>query len=78
MSICGENACAKCKYTDRCVNSDERPLTNEEWFCGLPTEEKACFLSVEAARAISEYEKNDTKRTGMNFWKYWLKAAHKE
>ena len=52
--------------------------TNEEWFCGLSTEDKAVFLSVEAARAISEYEDNDTKRTGMNFWKYWLKAVHKE
>lgn len=58
--------------------NEQNTPTNEEWFCSLSTEEKASFLSVEAARAISEYENNDTKRTGSSFWEYWLKAVHKE
>ena len=78
------NTCANpCKYGYHydCPNYKSKDVgkqTNEEWFCGLSTEDKAVFLSVEAARAISEYENNDTKRTGMNFWKYWLKAVHKD
>lgn len=65
--------CKKCHGTG-IVESQ----TNEEWFCQLSTDEKAYFLSVEAVRAISEYENNGTERTCSSFWECWLKAVHKE
>lgn len=50
--------------------------TNEEWFCQLPTGEKAHFLSVECARAMCEQQLKITNRNGVDYWKMWLKQPH--
>ena len=82
--------CAKCKRSVGCrmadihisgcsrFKRDELPLNNEEWLNSLNTADKAHFLSVEAARAISEFNNRETKRTGVDFWNLWLKAVHRE
>ena len=40
--------CSKCKNAYYVVNKEKmnkpKPMTNEEWFCSLPTEEKAKWL----------------------------------
>ena len=77
MSICGDNACAKCKYTDRCVNSDAREQTNEEWFANLTTEEKADVLNGFVMEAY--YNGLDGKIPKMHCYKdfqHWLKEKH--
>lgn len=56
MTVCGEKVTgvcvmAKCPHIKRCcpVVWDKygkiKPKTNEEWFCGLSTEEKARFIA---------------------------------
>lgn len=61
--------CEKCHYF-------EGRQTNEEWFCELPTEEKAHFLSVECARAMCEQQLKITNRNTVDYWKMWLKQPH--
>ena len=86
MTVCGNSVsgvCSKCQYVNVCNKgvfdkSPYKPKTNEEWLNGLDTEGKAQFLSVEAARAISEYETGKVARTGVSFWEWWLKSEHKE
>jgi hypothetical protein len=72
MSICGKNACKKCEYKDRCANSDERQQTNEEWFCRLPTDEKAEFYCT-VQNCLTIY--GDHIATHED-WVKWLKQPH--
>ena len=72
MSICGKNECKKCEYKDRCANSDDRPQTNEEWFCGLSTEEKAKWIR---RKTHGNDEYNEEVELA---WEGWLKAKHEE
>ena len=46
--------------------------TNEEWFCGLPTEEKAKVLR---RKTYGNGEDNEREEQG---WVNWLKAKHKD
>lgn len=50
------------------IQKDNRiiPMTNEEWFCGLSTEEKAEWII---------YKGNLATKWG---WVEWLKQEHKE
>ena len=68
--VCGD---VKCEW---CNGTGEVEQTNEEWFCTLPTEEKAHFLSVECARAMCEQQLKITNRNGVDYWKMWLKQPH--
>ena len=57
-----------------CVEFIERvPLTNEEWFCELPTEEKAKWLEEKMTWAAQEQGTFTAKG-----WEKWLKEIHKE
>ena len=54
----------------------KKPMTNEEWFCGLTTEEKA--------KVMAEVSTRDSKIT-KRYYEYllkeiteWLKAPHRE
>lgn len=47
--------------------------TNEEWFCGLPTEEKAKWLEDKMTWAAQEQGTFTSKG-----WLKWLKQPHKE
>lgn len=56
------------------------PLTNEEWFCSLSTEEKAkVFANATYSTAVAPME---ILVCGKEFeqkkWEMWLKAVHKE
>ena len=55
MTECVKIKCDDCKFVEDCVDygwegckkftpAPSKPQTNEEWFCQLPTEEKAKFL----------------------------------
>ena len=82
--------CPKCKGTGQisesgvseypkikcpcCNGTGEIEQTNEEWFCGLSTEEKARFLGNEGWRWNQNYDY--TRRS--ECWLEWLKAVHEE
>lgn len=61
---------------DECGGTGKIQQTNEEWFCSLPTKEKAHFLSVECARAMCEQQLKITNRNGVDYWNMWLKQPH--
>lgn len=47
------------------------PMTNEEWFCGLSTEEKAQWLENKMTWAAQEQGTFTAKG-----WEMWLKQPH--
>lgn len=59
-------------YSEKATKSETKkenrntPMTNEEWFCGLSTEEKAEWII---------YKGNLATKWG---WVEWLKQEHKE
>lgn len=59
-----------CKYCDG--KGVVEPLTNEEWFCGLSTEEKAKVLR---RKTYGNGEENEREEQG---WVRWLKAKHED
>ena len=71
------NLCKTCGTI--CPFDDERtecdayaPMTNENWFCSLPTEEKAKVLR---RRTYGNSEDNEIVEQG---WVNWLKAKHED
>ena len=52
---------------------DSEPQTNEEWFCGLSTEEKAKWLEDKMTWAAQEQGTFTAKG-----WEVWLKQPRKE
>ncbi|SDC49999.1 hypothetical protein SAMN04487864_108155 [Succiniclasticum ruminis] len=67
---------------------DSEPQTNEEWFCGLSTEEKAKFfkeISEKCTNCGGTIEFDEIGecpfgrcRTGLNEYMDWLKEKHDE
>ena len=54
-----------------------KPMTNEEWLCGLSTEEKARFLACEFTVACDDYAYSNNKETWHEkYWVAWLKQPH--
>ena len=54
-------------------------MTNEEWFCQLPTTEKSEFLSAMVKEAIEVHEKHGTTwHEAVSWWDGWLKEKHHE
>ena len=52
-------------------------MTNEEWFCQLPTTEKSEFLSAMVKQAIKVYEIHGcTWHETVSWWDCWLKEKH--
>ena len=65
---------------DMCNGTGEVQMTNEEWFCTLPTEEKAeVFANATYSTALAPME---ILALGKEFeqkkWEMWLKQPHKE
>ena len=55
------------------------PLTNEEWLCSLPTEEKATWLSKQSQFIYGCGQKGQVpKALHEEDWEYWLKEKHNE
>ena len=78
--------CDDCKFVEDCVDygwygckklrqKASEPLTNEEWFCQLPTEEKADFLANSYPKSVGEalikISNGDKEK-----WVKWLKEEH--
>ena len=67
----------KCEY---CNGTGEVTMINEEWFCQLPTEEKAKVLG----KICFEEQFNDgesmsglCKKRDAKYWQRWLQEIHK-
>ena len=82
--------CDDCKFVDDCVDygwkgcrkftpAPSTPMTTEEWFCQLSTEEKAeVFIEIcrDAFRA-EEYRRNHwSDLQTIEYWVRWLKQPH--
>ena len=62
---------------DRCNGKGIiEPMTNEEWFCSLPTEEKATFLAIQIRLGVEFYRTNDERYQNHAWWVKWLKEKH--
>ena len=59
-----------CTWNGECDNL--KPMTNEEWFCSLPTEEKAVVLDLKFNSA------NVCRLPTYNEIVEWLKQPHRE
>ena len=54
-------------------------MTNEQWFCQLPTAEKSEFLSAMVKQAIKVYEIHGcTWHETVSWWDGWLKEKHND
>ena len=58
----------------------QKPQTNEEWFCGLSTEEKAEFIATQCFWAYSAgFRRNlETKYACGEYWDKWLRENYNE
>lgn len=54
----------------------KEPMTNEEWFCSLSTEEKATFLAIQIRLGVEFYRTNDERYQNHDWWVEWLKQPH--
>ena len=81
--------CRDCALKENCAEYKENKsqcedyesynevMTNEEWFCQLPTTEKSEFLSTMVKEAIEVHEKHGTTwHEAVSWWDGWLKAKH--
>ena len=85
MTVCGikqaDGVCVmgKCSYFKKCCpavwDKSCEPLTNEEWFCSLPTEEKAKFLRQIYRDGRDDYVGEWYEQTEADFVQ-WLKEIH--
>ena len=64
---------------EKLKNEYQKPLTNEEWFCSLPTEEKAKWLS-QRSQILYDCGQRDVfpKTMYEEDWETWLKEKHHE
>lgn len=62
-----------CTWDGECENLE--PMTNEEWFCSLPTEEKAKFLRQIYRDGRDDYVGEWYEQTESDFIE-WLKQPH--
>lgn len=73
------DGCYYCLETGEVNGKGEQVQTNEEWFCGLSTEEKAKFfhgIVIRAMQATWDGKKPDYPAY-LYDWKKWLKQPHK-
>ena len=74
-NVFGVNGAIKCDFCDGTgvfITNAVEPMTNEEWFCGLSTEDKAKVLR---RRTYGNSDDNETVEQG---WVNWLKAKHED
>ena len=64
---------AKCH---KCNGTGEVEMTNEEWFCTLPTEEKATFLAIQVRLGVEFYRTDDERYQNHDWWVKWLKQPY--
>lgn len=54
------------------------PDNNENWFCSLPTEEKAKVLETIIIKYLLMKQPKCYEITKREFWELWLKEKHNE
>ena len=59
------------------IENDKPMMTNEEWFCGLSTEEKAKWIATQCGNAVMESTYDVSKLRKKRYWVEWLKQPHK-
>lgn len=66
------------EYIKKAEVVPKEPITNEEWFCGLSTEEKAEFIATQCFWSYSAgfRGKLETKYASGEYWDKWLKEKH--
>ena len=75
-AITGNGYTADCLF---CNGTGEIEVTNEEWFCQLPTEEKAKWLSRHSRFIYGCGQKGQIpKALYEEDWEYWLKGKNHE
>ena len=62
---------------DECNGTGEIEITNEEWFCQLPTEEKAEFLAKKCCEISCKFFLGEAEEIFSKYWVEWLKQPHK-
>lgn len=68
-----------CGEYDACkVRLAKEEQTNEEWFCQLPTEEKADFLAKKCCEISCKFFLGEAEEIFSGYWVEWLKQPHKE
>lgn len=86
MTECVKIRCDDCKFVEDCVDygwdgckkftpKPSEPMTNEEWFCTLPTEEKAKTIVCLEVNALHKWKKGLVK-SDVDEIKRWLKEKH--
>ena len=77
------NLCKTCGTI--CPFDDERtecdayaPMTNENWFISLPTEEKAKFLAKKCGEISCKFFLGEAEEIFSRYWIEWLKQPHTE
>lgn len=66
------------EWTTNCVSyvPKEHKQTNEEWFCGLSTEEKARFLAKKCGDISCKFFLGEAEEIFSGYWVEWLKKPH--
>ena len=77
------NLCKTCGTI--CPFDDERtecdayaPMTNENWFISLQTEEKARWIATQCGNAVMESTYDVSQLRKKRYWLDWLKEKHNE
>ena len=89
MTECVKTKCDDCKFVENCVDygwkdckkftpKPNEPMTNEEWFCKLSTEEKAEVIAEKIRHAQLQYVPTYGTFTNSDWWEKWLKEIHDE
>jgi len=85
---CTHCLCDKCTHIDGCPAKAEhdgvlrcsayktQEQTNEEWFCGLSTEDKAEVIAEKIKHAQLQYVPTYGTFTNSDWWEEWLKQPH--
>lgn len=76
--------CLSCKKHTKCGRAIHEtigcwcyaPMTNEEWFCSLSTEEKAKWITENLSVYADEWVKKDDKLLLKETWERWLQEEH--
>ena len=58
------------------IENDKPMMTNEEWFCSLPTEEKAEFLAKKCGEISCKFFLGEAEEIFSRYWVEWLKQPH--
>ena len=65
-----------CTLGSPCPHQRSTPMTNEEWFCTLSTEEKAEFLAKKCGEISCKFFLGEAEEIFSRYWVEWLKKPY--